>query len=384
MILETVLNETKKAYSMELVAGVAGIKQQISWFHILEDSAMSSFIHGNELVFTAGIAYQGEAWLVDFVKKLYEHKASGMVVNIGPFIPQIPQQVISFCDQHGFPLFTVPWKIKLVDVTRYLSQLILDSERTLVQSVAALNNLITSPIVLDSYKTQITEVGYELDAKYCVAVMPISKNMRNPEEVIHRAQHVLLLSDEESIVFRLNKNIVFVFIASTRERIYSAVDALHLTLAQTFPSIPFFMGVSGNLQGIDTLYNSYQQANWALSLARAEARDYLFYEETGLYRLLFPIQNRQILQGFADEVLGEIINYDKAHKTDYLEWLKLYMNCDGSVQRVVEKAYCHRNTVNHKLKRIKDLFQLEISSNEQKVRIIMAFHILTLLKIQEN
>ena len=42
-------------YHMELIAGRGGLMNLVNWVHIIEDEDVSKFLHGNELVFTAGI-----------------------------------------------------------------------------------------------------------------------------------------------------------------------------------------------------------------------------------------------------------------------------------------------------------------------------------------
>ncbi len=44
--------------------------------------------------------------------------ASGIVINTGPYIKKIPDEVIQFGNEFGFPIFTMPWEVHVVDVTR--------------------------------------------------------------------------------------------------------------------------------------------------------------------------------------------------------------------------------------------------------------------------
>ena len=61
---------TEKTYGMKLIAGRAGLENYVRWVHIVEDSEVPDFMHGNELVFTTGIAHFGNEWLLDFVTGL--------------------------------------------------------------------------------------------------------------------------------------------------------------------------------------------------------------------------------------------------------------------------------------------------------------------------
>ena len=88
---------TEKLYDMHLIAGKNGIDNVVRWVHMVEDIEVPDFLHGNELVFTTGIAHFGNEWLLDFVTGLKKSNASGIVVNIGPYIDSIPSKVIVYC-----------------------------------------------------------------------------------------------------------------------------------------------------------------------------------------------------------------------------------------------------------------------------------------------
>jgi PucR family transcriptional regulator, proline-responsive transcriptional activator len=381
VILEILYNMVNKTYPLRLVAGAAGIRQQMTWFHILEDRAHSSFIRGNELVFTTGIAYNGEKWLIDFVIKLHEHKACGFVVNIGPYISNIPSQVIELCNQYYLPLFTVPWDVKLVDLTRHISELIIDSEKTIIQSASAFKGAIASSDASE-YKAQLSEAGYLPATEFCIARL-VAERTCSTDEIIRFIHNLSIQQGEDVVVFYLNSSIVVIYISLSNDKIKTSICSLYSALTYNYPLNRFFMGVSSNLQGIDNISIAYQQADLALIVAKIEAGSYMFYNETGIYRILFPIKDSKILKDYADDILGDILRYDQIHKTDYLKWLRLYIRYDGSVQRITKEMFCHRNTVNYKLKRIRDLFCLDTNSNMQKTRILIALHILDLEHIDK-
>ena len=43
--------------------------------------------------------------LLALVDRVYKNHASAMVVNIGPYVAEIPQEVIDFGNAHDFPGF---------------------------------------------------------------------------------------------------------------------------------------------------------------------------------------------------------------------------------------------------------------------------------------
>ena len=74
----------------------------VRWLHMVESNAISSFLDGQEIAFTTGVGLNRDETLLDLVKANNEHKASGMVINIGPFIKEVPKDVIDYCNKEGF------------------------------------------------------------------------------------------------------------------------------------------------------------------------------------------------------------------------------------------------------------------------------------------
>ena len=105
-------------YGLRAVAGFNGFNNLVEWVHIMESSNVGAFLRGQELVFTTGVMNNTGRWLLEFVKQLDKASASGLIVNIGPYIPAIDTEVIEYCNERNFPLFTLPWKTRVVDMTR--------------------------------------------------------------------------------------------------------------------------------------------------------------------------------------------------------------------------------------------------------------------------
>lgn len=123
----------EKDHEMKLIAGSAGLENTVRWVHMVEDSEVPGFLHGNELIFTTGIGHVGNEWLKEFTVSLRKKGAVGLVLNIGPYITSVPSQVIVFCEQNGFPLFTIPWETRIIDISYEFCRRIIANENTKVQ-----------------------------------------------------------------------------------------------------------------------------------------------------------------------------------------------------------------------------------------------------------
>lgn len=45
-------------------------------------------------------------------------EVGGVIINVGPYIKEIPEEVIQIADAANFPVFELPWEVKIVEVTQ--------------------------------------------------------------------------------------------------------------------------------------------------------------------------------------------------------------------------------------------------------------------------
>ena len=74
----------------------------------------------DRLTFTTGLGLNENLTLLRLVKEVWRNKASGIVINIGPYISEIGQDVIDFANEKGFPVFEVPWRVRMAEIMRII------------------------------------------------------------------------------------------------------------------------------------------------------------------------------------------------------------------------------------------------------------------------
>ena len=89
---------------IKLVAGKNGLTNAVEWVHMVDTTEIADFLSGGEIAFTTGIGVGEKMSLLALVDRVYKNHASAMVVNIGPYVAEIPQEVIDFGNAHDFPV----------------------------------------------------------------------------------------------------------------------------------------------------------------------------------------------------------------------------------------------------------------------------------------
>jgi sugar diacid utilization regulator len=92
---------------------------------------------------------------------------------------------------------------------------------------------------------------------------------------------------------------------------------------------------------------------------------------TGVYRLLFRAlaSNPAEVVRFYEDTVAPLVEHDRDYRTDLLNTLEAYLDCDCNMRATAEAVYAHRHTVAHRLDRIRELTGLDPSSGEDRERL---------------
>lgn len=370
-------------YKMRLIAGKNGLNNLVQWVHIIEDEDVSSFLHGNELVFTAGILNRNDEWMLDFVQKLCEVGASAFVVNIGPYTAKIPREVMDYCNSIDLPLFTIPWETKMVDMTRDFCHQIMHNEQKELNIAATLKNIIFGVGELDTQVMQMERYGYLRDSTICFISLYISGNRSDMEDKSDRvkiiAEKTAKSINEHFITFTYNYNRIMVLFDYSDKEIKTFTREFIKTVKCETNGLEFHMGISSNRDGFNNQNSNFERALSAMEMACRRNETINYYDELGIYKVLYMHNDKTVLREFYQEVIGKLQKYDRDHNTQLLQLLRVYLENNGSIQIVSEKQFIHRNTVNNQLKKIENITGYNPLNLEDKVKFFMGFYIKDIL-----
>ena len=378
IMLRQLCSDADTKYNLKLIAGKGGMTNTVRWVHMVEDRQVPDFLHGNELVFTTGIGHVGKDPLLEFVKRLRKHEAAGVVVNIGPYLSGVPQEVADYCDKENFPLFTLPWSVYIIDITYDFCRRIIENEKLETTAAEAFKNIILSPEQGQKYYHFLEQHGFGKAVEYRAFTLRFYQDGKNITDNFERSNHIKLWSilakskDYPSAMFVLDSTIVVIRQDASLAFIKNLTDTLDAVCEQK--KIAYAMGISSERRGYKSAAKLLSEAEAARKTAASDKKSFEFYSETGVNKILFGVKDKEILREFASSQLDEIIKYDKSYKTDYAKILYEYLRCDGSVMAVADNYGFHRNTVNTKIKNIKSIFNIELTG-EKKAELLLAFKI---------
>ena len=123
--LDELFDKTKRTFELKLIAGKGGLNHIVGWVHLLEDEIILNRFGGQELAVTTGMKSQEPDWLLHVVTSMKKRDCSGLILNTGMYLKNIPQSVIDWCNQNDFPLFAMPWEISCTQLVQEFCTIIM-------------------------------------------------------------------------------------------------------------------------------------------------------------------------------------------------------------------------------------------------------------------
>lgn len=136
-----------------------------------------------------------------------------------------------------------------------------------------------------------------------------------------------------------------------------------------------YVAVSKTNNKLKSLPKTYQIVLRMLRLAVRADMTPMFYDRLEVKKLILAVDDISLFESIYNENLKKLEVYDRDNGTDYMSFLRLYLKYDGSVQRVAQETFVHRNTINYQLAKIKKILGNSLKTFEERFKIILAFEV---------
>ena len=383
LMLGTVYEETEHKYQLKLLAGAEGLHRSLRWLYFSEDISNADFLRGGELMVITGFSLQGAQELENFLRMLISKNCCGVIINVGKYIMEedIHEEILTLCNENQFPLITMPWKYHLTDIIQEYSRQIFfrTHEQDRVNDIFQLL-LRDRRLCSAEDESRLMAHHFDPEGSYCVARLswhaqggaPLSTTL--PRDLHVLTENHLNQTKAQTCAFLYQDQLVLVFYGAVEAAVEVHVAKIATMCAAAFPGLSMLCGVGSALSGIWQLRESYQRAGLALLCAPLEGKRSLKFADLGIFQLFYTCRDAAVLAQFA-EILAPLHAHDAQYDSQLLETLRLYLRFSGSVNVVSDEMYCHRNTTNYRIKKIKALLGLDLDRREVLFQLQLAFHL---------
>ncbi len=379
---------------MKLVAGEAGLDREVLWTHMVDSDTISAFLQGQELTFTTGIGISEKLPLLKLVQEVYRNGASGIVINIGPYVDKIGQDVLDFANEKAFPVFEVPWKIHMAEIMRIICFAITKEQQSRIEVTAALNNAFLCPAQEELYVFPLMRKGYLADSVYTAVTIrvEVQKNTVAGErmEQLHSQlgshlrcnyKRILCCAQEKQLVLVLCD-----YTGQERKHVLTYIFQHFCNELKKEETAVFCVG--NQAEELRQLHKSYETANQMAevsALGRIPGEEVygrhkmIVYKNAGIFRILFALKDEEVMQEYVRDTVQPLLEYDALHNTDLAGVLQCYLRHDGSLQDTANELIVHRNTVNYKINKASEILQMDLTRLENRLEVMLGFGICQIL-----
>lgn len=117
------------------------------------------------------------------------------------------------------------------------------------------------------------------------------------------------------------------------------------------------IGISLEIEGVEQIHRGYRQALSMLTIGY-----YIYqgsyissYTRNRIYELIERVEDRELLQGYVDDKLGIILEYDRKNHGNLMETMKALIDTNFNYKKTAEVLFLHYNTVRYRAKKIQEL-----------------------------
>lgn len=379
---------------MKLVAGEAGLDREVLWTHMVDSDTISAFLQGQELTFTTGIGISEKLPLLKLVQEVYRNGASGIVINIGPYVDKIGQDVLDFANEKAFPVFEVPWKIHMAEIMRIICFAITKEQQSRIEVTAALNNAFLCPAQEELYVFPLMRKGYLADSVYTAVTIrvEVQKNTVAGErmEQLHSQLGSHLRCNYKRILCCVQeKQLVLVlcdYTGQERKHVLTYIFQHFCNELKKEETAVFCVG--NQAEELRQLHKSYETANQMAevsALGRIPGEEVygrhkmIVYKNAGIFRILFALKDEEVMQEYVRDTVQPLLEYDALHHTDLAGVLQCYLRHDGSLQDTANELIVHRNTVNYKINKASEILEMDLTRLENRLEVMLGFGICQIL-----
>ena len=166
-----------------------------------------------------------------------------------------------------------------------------------------------------------------------------------------------------------------------RKRVQELAEAIRQCLRSELAQTSL-IAVSGPARSVRELPVYYRQAQKALNIARKMGwQDVIVpYESLGALRVLFCIEDQEVLKTYLEETLGAIIAYDREKNGHLLATLRAYAASNFNVRQTARRLFIHINTLKYRLQRIQEISGTDPDEPEVRFNLQLAMRILDMLE----
>lgn len=137
-------------------------------------------------------------------------------------------------------------------------------------------------------------------------------------------------------------------------------------------------GISGIFENLLDIRIYYEQAKCALyhGLRKHPSAYSYFYYDYIMEDIAEHLHTIGSVRHFCHPAVLQLFNYDKKHHSNFSETFYTYIEQNRSISKTSQILHQHKNTVNYRIQRIKEMFEIDLTDFNELTHIYLTFKLL--------
>ena len=111
------LFQLKGLEKAKLLAGKSILGREISGAHVVEIVEAQDWVKRGELIFVSGVAFRDvKRDLTEAICELSKKQVAGVVLEVGPYIKEVTDDIIELANELNLPLLSLPYEIHVSEI----------------------------------------------------------------------------------------------------------------------------------------------------------------------------------------------------------------------------------------------------------------------------
>lgn len=122
------------------------------------------------------------------------------------------------------------------------------------------------------------------------------------------------------------------------------------------------------------IVKSYREALHAVKVKKLfprETEGIYGYHELGIYRYLLQVKQWEEEQGYKNERVEKLKQYDRENQTSMLETLETFLDAAGKANVTAQRLHIHINTLSYRLRRIEEIIRVDLENMNQRAALYL-------------
>ncbi|WP_297487969.1 PucR family transcriptional regulator [uncultured Cetobacterium sp.] len=352
----------------KLISGEEGAYKEISWPYIKTTDSIRKWVNGKELLF---ILYDNEnSNLYDLLKEAINKNLSGIVILTNFTEEIITNDLIELSNKHKFPLFLLPWNIKLLNLTQEIILAIQKYSTKNLEAQKIFRELLNSD---KNYYKNLNKFYNINICNYNFLGIFEDKDNENIENFYNHYFDIILkqlflknfIKKDEIIYFTYSNRIVFLIFIDNIEKankIRTIIENILKKFILKYKNL--YLAFSKINKNNVFLKHIFDETEEALNIGKnnKNSNQIIYYENIGIYKIFIEMINNENIKKHCFENINVLLEYDLKNNTNLFETLKVYFNNNRHLVNTSNELYIHRNTLIYRLNIIKTLLKKDLNN----------------------